>query len=351
MTFYLSFFTLVLAFGFIGDVSRRSIGGANTSVLYNATLFCISVVLIIIMAIRVEVGTDYLVYVEHARHMQELTFREAVFEYEFFFIVFSEISYSLFGSMQFFYLIIGLVIVTPFALSIKYYDESQFYVFLFFFVTTVFFISMNAMRQMASFSIVFYALRYLRDRGRYFLFLVLFASLWHYSAIVYLSIYILDRINLRRIYLPILVSFILFKSALNSLMIHFIEEAGLPGKFYFLVQEGASSKLLIVISLVVFFLFNFFVKRDKNDANLFYNIALVNVGVSVFADGIPGAYRLVYIFFPFYCFISPFMIRNSRIKPRIVMAIVLLGTFSVYFYRQQILGNANEILPYQTIFG
>jgi hypothetical protein len=350
MEFYYILFTIILLLALLGDVSRRIKIFGNNTVFYRIALFSISMFLIVIMSIRYEVGTDYTAYIHQAKHMLSIPFEEAIIQYELFYILFSKISFSLFDSMQFFYLIIAILIIVPFALSIRHSDESLFYVFLFFFVTTVFFISMNAMRQMAAFSISLYALKYLRNKSFFFLLYVVFASLWHTSALIYLSLYFLDKINLDRIYILVLISFVVFKSVLNVLILSFIERTGLPMEFYFAAQKEASSKMFIIISVIIFFLFKFFVIRKGDNANLLYNISLINVGVAIFADGIPGAFRLVYMFYPFYCFISPFMIRNSRIKQKNVMAIVLFSLFAIYFYRQQILGNANEIIPYKTIF-
>jgi len=350
MVFYYCLFTIILFLALFGDISWKNKLLGNNTVIYRIALICISTVLVIVMSIRYEVGTDYTAYIWQAGHMLSLPFREAILEYELFYILFSKLSYRLFDSMQFFYVIIALVIIVPFALSIRNLDESLFYVFLFFFVTTVFFISMNAMRQIAAFSICFYGLKYLRKKSFFFILSVIFASLWHTSALIYLSLYFLDKINLDRIYILVLISFVVLKSGLNLLIISFIERTGLPLEFYFMAQEEASSKMFILISTIIFFLFKIFVKRESVNANLFYNISLINVGIAIFADGIPGAYRLVYMFYPFYCFICPYMIKNSRIKQKTVMAIVLFSLFAIYFYKQQILGNANEIIPYKTIF-
>ncbi|WP_321374240.1 EpsG family protein [uncultured Draconibacterium sp.] len=350
MGFYYSLFFILLLLALIGDSSLRNKTRGNNTAIYRIALLCISTVLIVITSIRYEVGTDYTAYIEEAQYMLKIPFKEAIFKYELFFVLFTKISYGLFGTMQFFYMVIAFVIIVPFALSINYMKESLFYVFLFFFVTTTFFISLNAMRQIAAFSIAFYAfVKYLRTDNKKFFLAIIIATFWHTSALIYLSIYFLDKINLNRVYILVLVSFIVFKVILNQLMISFIENTGLPLRYYFLAQEGSSSLMFIIISLIVFILFKFFVKRNDNKSNLFYNISLLNVGVAIFADGIPGAYRLMYIFYPFYCFICPYMIRNSRIKQKRIMAIVLFCLFAIYYYRQQILGNANEIVPYKSI--
>ncbi|WP_430934124.1 EpsG family protein [Saccharicrinis sp. 156] len=350
MVFYYYLFTIVLLLALFGDISRNNKSLGNNTVIYRIVLFFVSALLILVASIRYEVGTDYTAYIWQANDMLSLSFNEAIVKYELFYILFTKLSYGLFDSMQFFYLIIALLITVPFALAIKHFEESMFYVFLFFFVTTIFFISLNAMRQMAAFSICFYALKYLRNKKKVFFLLIVFATLWHTSAIIYLSLYFLNKIKLDRIYILVLVSFVVLKSGLNILIVSFIEKTGLPMEFYFAAQEGASSRMFILISTIVFILFKFLVKKENENSNLYYNLSLINVGVAIFADGIPGAYRLVYMFYPFYCFICPFMIKNTRFKQKIVMAIVLFGLFSIYFYRQQILGNANEIIPYKTIF-
>ena len=350
MEFYYILFSVILFIALLGDFLWKNEQFGDNTVYYRIALTSISIVLILIMSIRYEVGTDYTAYIKQARHMLRIPFREAILQYELFYIIFTKISYGLFNSMQFFYIIIALLIVVPFAMAVKRSEDSLFFVFLFLFTTTVFFISMNAMRQMASFSICFYAIKYLRDNKKIFILLVVFASLWHISAIIYLSLFFLDKLKIDKYYIFILISFVILKSGLNLLIMSLIERTGLPMEFYFAAQKDASSKMFIIISAFIFFLFKFLVERKSVNANLFYNISLINVGIAIFADGIPGAYRLVYMFYPFYCFICPYMIKNSRIEPKVVIAIVLFSLFAVYFYRQQILGNANEIIPYKTIF-
>ena len=72
--------------------------------------------------------------------------------------------------------------------------------------------------------------------------------------------------------------------------------------------------------------------------------------ISVFIDGIPGGYRLIYLFWPFYIIICHYLMRESKNKLYGMFFIVcVLLMFGFYYYNMQIKGNANEVVPYQSI--
>ena len=295
--------------------------------------------------------TNAQAYFEYAKKsILPFSFWDALKESELFFVFFSKLSYAIFENMQFLYVVIAFTFIFFTFKGILYYESQPILSLLFLFASTTFFISLNAMRQMASFAIFLYANKYIFSKQfKKYIFYIALAFFWHTSAIIYIAFYFLPNLKIRKCSFLIIVFSYLFKLILNKFVIQFLENTGIPIKYYFTLVEGASSKSFLLISFVIWICFTIFAKGEDKKLIFLYNISLIGVTISIFVDGIPGGYRLVYIFWPMYIVICPYIIRKAK-NWKILLFSLFLSIFIIYFYRQHIIGNSGEVVPYNSIF-
>lgn len=354
MSFYIIFFSIVLFFSLFSMVGTKKIG-ENVVICnecYYVGIIYIFLLFFLISAFRFEVGTDYIAYQIYAQeNILGQPFFQALKKSELFFVMFSKLSYIVCGNMQLFYIIVAFFVSYFTLKGITYYEQNIFLPVLFFIVTTSFFISLNAMRQMVSFSIFLYASRYIIKQNfkKYFIY-ILFAFCWHTSAVFYLPCYYFARIRINKLFIPFVCLVFVCKRILNIFIMNLLELSGLEMAYYFVLKEGSSSKSFIVIVLFISVCFWVYCCKEKGLLrNLFFNILLVLILISVFGDGIPGSFRLIYLFWPMTIVICPYIYHHTG-KIRNLVLLFFIFMFLIFFYRNHIVANVHEVVPYASIF-
>lgn len=352
MNFYFFWFAIILIICVSSNLSIKEINGnikIYDSFYYVAIIYC-GIIFFFISSLRFNVGTDYIAYQGYfKKNILGLPLFEALKKSELFFVLFSNLSYKLFGNLQLLYSILAFVVIFFTFKGISFYEKNYFLPILFFIITTSFFISLNAMRQMASFSLFLYATRYIyQKKFWHYMFFILIAFFWHTSAVFYIPCYFLCRISLQKKYFILLIISFGLKKILNVLIINIMNAMGLEMAYYFVTQEGASSKTFIFISIVINICFLVFCKEKKSDvSNFLFNISLIETFIAILGDGIPGSFRLMYLFWPMNIIICPYIIKKSNIK--VFPLIIFLSIFSFFFWKAQILSNTHEVVPYHSI--
>lgn len=352
MIFYIFFFLLVLFFSFSSSFGIHKISdGVKFSEIYYVGIFYVIFSFFLISSIRYNVGTDYIAYYNYSKEkIIGVPFFEALKQSEVFFVIFSKISFSLCGNNQILYAIISFFISFFTVKGILYYEKNIFLPILFFFITTSFFISLNAMRQMVSFSIFLYASRYIikKDFFKYLKWIII-AFCWHTSAVFYISCYFIANFNIKKMYIPIVILMFFIKKIINSVLATILEKLGLELAYYFILQEGASSKTFIFITIIIGFIFS--LCKNDNDLrkqNLFFNSWTILIFISIIGDGIPGSFRLVYLFWPMAIVICPYILSQKKNFKTLNLGIFIL-LYSFFFWKNQIVTNAHDIVPYKSI--
>lgn len=357
MTFYIIFFSLMIFLCLFSNLGLKNRSNKSIAVygIYHISVIYFAFTLFLITALRYNVGTDYIAYQIYAKeNIIGIPFFLALKKSEFFFVLFSKLSYSIFGNMQLLYVILAVFTYFFLIKGILYYEKNLILPATIFFISTCFFISLNTMRQFCACSIFIYATRFINKREfKKYVYCILLAFCWHTSSLIFIPCYFFSNIKIKKSFFVFIIGIFFLKKLLNIFISNFLSNIGINLNYYFLIQEGASSKSFIIISFFILFYFYFFVKRDFSViSNLFFNLSLIEFLISVFADGIPGSYRLVYLFYPCYIVICPYLLRKSKNKALGKFFILtILSMFAFYFYSQQILGNANEVVPYQSILG
>ncbi|NLB64830.1 MAG: EpsG family protein [Fibrobacter sp.] len=348
MTFYILVFSFCIG---IALIAQNELSTQNNKKNYSLGVFLVFSLLFIISAIRFNVGTDYIVYQNHAKNILALPFKEAVKEFEFFFIVLVHASNYLTNSMQFFYVIIAFVMLFFLHKGLVYHNKKIAIPIFLLFLTTTYFMSLNIMRQMTSFAIGLYSIKHIEhEKTKNFYALILFAFLWHKSAILFFFFPFLRKKDITKHAFLGIALFASLNQIINKFVFNFLVSRGLPLSYYFKLQEEHTSLFLIAISAFIFFTGHFLTKEKTRNGILYLNINYLILILSIFTNGVPGGHRLVYVLWPFYIVICPYIINNSILKQKHVLTLIYTIVFFSFFYKNQILANNSEVLPYRTIF-
>lgn len=353
MTFYflILMVTLILSILSRSTLKLDSFGTIRIkSFNYFLYISLIFLVYFLVAALRYNVGTDYIAYQDVAKKIVYNGYSLNYFEYEVLFVILTKISYEFFGSMQFFYAFIAFVTYYYFFKAILYYNKFATQEIVFFFLTTTFFISLNAMRQMVAFSIFFYASKYILEKKyKKYIFYIFFALLWHKSAMFYFGILIIWKIDFRK-YIFFYILFIIgLKSWLNLLAQKLLENYNIKLAYYFSIKSNATSYTFIFLTSLILLSFILFVKIESEKDKFLFLITFLLFGISIFSHGTLGAFRLIYMLWPYYIVICPYIIRRAKDKFKFPVTIILYMLFMLFFYRAQILNNSHEVVPYNII--
>lgn len=163
---------------------------------FHRTYVCLMVLaflpLFTVAALRYEVGTDWPIYLDYYNWINDGTksFSEVLFN------LMNKLAFRIAGDFQ------GMVVLVAFLSYFFLFKaiEEQSISFplslLIYFVSTLFFASMNQLRQAITMPIMLYAYKYIhRKRPFRYFFWCLIASLIHTSALVYVPVYFVSRIK------------------------------------------------------------------------------------------------------------------------------------------------------------
>jgi hypothetical protein len=193
-TVYTSLFLIMFYFSII-EIDKKYMYYTNKNILNNPFTIIPIIFFTIFIGLRYNVGTDYLWYKKnYETHLTSFKNVDEYFEIGYLFII-KILTYL---NLNFKW----LFITTAFLQIYFFYKQSRNNIFLFpfiiffFFVTTNFMYSLNIMRQMIAFNIIFFGTKYIISKKPFsWVSICLFASLFHSSVLITILFYFLN-INL-----------------------------------------------------------------------------------------------------------------------------------------------------------
>lgn len=308
------FYLTLLAFLVISTklLSRKKIKGETTYDPHrlNALYFILIIVISFVVGFRFEVGTDWFMYSGHLSDIinHSLNINEQRFEPGLYFI--AKFTEFIGGDYRIVLFLSAILTWYFFFKSVPKYILPLFIFFIF--VEEYFFWGMNGVRQFIAISIWLYSIRFITSKDfKKFTITILFASLFHTSAILLFPLYYLpyDKLFNKFVWLGLYISSFLF--------MYFIDLSVLYSSLDFFI-------LYLVQNINLFDSYEIYLERDQ----LFAGEKNIGLGV-VFK----GVINIVIIFF------GERLISNFRnIKPFII--IFLLGAlFSNLFFGSQLFGR------------
>lgn len=337
-------------------------------------IYCIAagIALFIVAAIRAHVGYDYNLYGSvfmnnMTRSMEDILSGERM---EKGFIIPFKLISDVTSDYQVMFVIIALIITAAVMLYIYFYSEKP-YLSIFFFLTFgLFFNSMDFMRQMIAAGVILYALQFVKKKQFIrFLALVLFASVFHVSALIMIPFYFILRIKMDwltlGIYSGVTVLYFLFSWDILGFVTKYVYKGYDPTKS---VEVINGTNPIYALFFALFFMLAFLLRKELTEKDPFNNVLLNCMFFMAFFE-ICGIRHAIISRFAVLFFIPPVVILLPRVfdalmkkcsevfggeKTRTnilktVSVVVIMGICS-FMYTYMIANNYNGISPYRTIF-
>lgn len=356
--FHFSIIFFGLLFLFI-CVSKENVLTSNNT---NKRIFYVSMFLLAALsALKAStVGNDtheYLRLFEIAESPQNMDTR-----YEIGYLYYNYYLTRIFSDPQFLFIISSIIMYASFASFIWKYSKMPWLSVMLFFTYSLFTFSMSGIRQSLAIAFLFWAVDFLiQKKYTWSIALVLFASLFHESAILFLPCLLLRWIKLtnKTVLLSILagiIGYLFLGGLLNWIFERFASYENYTNSMYFTGDTRVASILGLIIALFIFF-YSYSVYRkqiyrfsddEKGINELFLKIYLVNVVLLILCLKVNlidrfALYYSVYsmILLPNFIFYSAS--RNKRMLIFVILLFFYLYENAVLLYRPE----WNSVYPYK----
>ncbi|WP_278650399.1 EpsG family protein [Rodentibacter pneumotropicus] len=310
-------------------------------------------ILLILGAIRYNVGTDYILY---SNYQIPFVLDNKDVNFEFLAKEVTKFGFLLSGQEHYQYIFAIYHFICVFfvfyaikkqskilSLSIFIYIFSGFYNF-----------SLNGMRQAMAISIILYSMRFIFERKMLYVLVVIITSLFHKSAFICLLLVFFDRKTLgMKSFLIILFLifsiFILFRGFIYSIISTLGMYSEYIGGQFDTGEYNITVTIYGIVTFAIFHSLNELTKECFLRERVFYiNINYVLFMLTLIMSFIPNGYRLFYIFLPFHIIIFPnmiFLLKNRN--NRYVYGVCLLLFYFLFFTKAILITNYGETLPYR----
>lgn len=367
---YIFIFSLSIFLGFIlldyknkclvkvGLVYNRifSLPTLKKKMLKHLYLFIAFIPFLFLLILRYNVGTDYQQYI-YNYYTYGLNSESKEYLFEFVILI-----ANYFNNPLLIPTIIGILTYCFIAKFIDNFSTNIGYSILMIFVTGFFFMSCTMMRQCLAIAIFLYSTKYLlRNKYIHFIILIILATLFHTSSIIYLVfmlIYIIIKnINFSRrirfitmITLLIIVYFM--SSFLRTLLFSFLNQLGRYEGYFGSEHDSGNfsgSHFFMGIAPFIPCLLNF---KETKINKLFCLLGFFSALITILMPVIPNGERLIFMFSTCAVVSNCFLVNESKYsnnKKIVILSFVtlisLIGMIA-YFY----LGKSLNVFPYQSIF-
>ncbi|HBY86121.1 MAG TPA: hypothetical protein DEO86_09620 [Colwellia sp.] len=314
-------------------------------------LFIPFLIAAVFAGLRYDVGIDYQSYVDNFNYI----LKGYPSDFEFINKLIIELIHSVGGDVQVYFMFCA--VLTNFFVYHFIKKHSQSVItssVLYFFITFFFFASLNGVRQYLAIAIFLFSLRYILSKEIYkYAFIIVCASLFHTSAILFLPLYFIIGRKYSTVELCMYggLAFVFLVIALQYL-------AGMLFHTSYLTQVNQTTPraLLIGFSFINIYLI-FLVKNTSKEVNLFRNLLFISLVLIILVLFYPqfsmGLMRLNgYFLFALIPMLS-YLPKHQKIKMRRVSIILPIITVSYlyFFYIIAFKGEQYNLVPYTLYLG
>lgn len=343
MIIYFLVISTSIIFAILAEKNRK-----NKTYFY--TCYFISfIILFLFSGLRYKVGYDY-----------EYTYLPGYYSikngyesrFEILFVLLNKLVYYVFNNVDWLFILCSFITMRLVYKAIKQNSVDVGISIILLFSTRFYFYSFTQVRQYIAIAIFLYSIKYIikKDFKKY-LILILIAYGFHKTAIIYLPIYFVNKINLsRRKYILIALSSALLNPIIQKLYYFFgtYLYSGYIEKSY---GEANSSIVMIatvlVLSIIAICYYNKLVKNDKG--RILLNLQLVLMILTVTISNINESYRILGMFMYSSIFLIPECYKLATKNQKIIIVTILLGMAVFASYLTLTYGEGT-MLPYRTIF-
>ncbi len=214
------------------------------------------------------------------------------------------------------------------------------------------FVSFNAVRQMIGCGILLYAVRYIEERKLWkFLLCVVVAGGFHNSCYVFCITYWLSRIRIKPLTsFTMTAVMVILMEPLSRLIHYIISRTGYQLYIDSIFDTGETAYVFLAINLMLL-VFASVLYRDEPRYRIYYLFQNLALWITIYSGQVVLILRMMWAFGLPSIILIPLSIEKLADKKErsIVMAILVLMYFLYTMYTVGI-QNSNNVLPYQTIF-
>lgn len=226
--------------------------------------------------------------------------------------------------------------------------------------TTYYFVFLNTMRQMMVVAIFLYSIKYIKERNfKKFIMYMILASTIHVSALICIPLYFIYGLKIRPIKALILLAIsIVVKPIVSSFVLTLIKLT----KYNYYIDsrfdtgEAGNIVLLINVCVLLFALIYYIKKNKKNeviekDYSYYCSLQLISTILAWYNNTIPLLNRIRWATGISIIILIPLIIKQEKnVRTQIVYTFFIVVLYSIYALYTVGINNANNVLPYLTIF-
>lgn len=323
---------------------------------YSKIIFSIPFLLLfLISGIRYGVGQDY--FGTYVYTFERILNGCSNIRIDFGFYLINKIIILFGGSFQWVFIITSFIINYFICKSIYEQSKNKMLSLFIYICGTLYFFSMNGVRQTIALSLFYYSLKYIKDRNfTKYVFINLIALTVHNSAIIFFPLYfILNKKFSKKFKIFSLLIVFLSIPTILPIITNFL----LNTKYAMYITNDAYKPLdfinvSTILNILLYLAYELEIKdKDKDKYDVIYsNLHFIGIIVSIFVTRIPLAMR-IFIYFRFIEFLSvPNLIDKIKVKKssKGVIRFVVVILYFFYFIHGVYIENGNNVLPYKTYF-
>ncbi len=360
MAIYIFATALSIAFASLSALGKRSAlvrgqGEMNKSGQGVALAVISALILTLVSALRYEVGTDWYIYYEHFYEVSETG---AGF-YEEGFNILNKIVYFIYPNFS---LMIAVCSVINCGFVFKaIYDNSINYAFsiLFFVIGSLYFNSMNQIRQSMVIAVFLYTIKFIKQRKLLkYLIIIIALSTIHISAVILIPVYFLYglkvKISVHALVLGLSIALIIPLNYVIEFIISKTRYAWYLQSVYAQMTNFYLIGFLFYLALLMLYVFYYYYGEDDEDKeyNFAVNMQLVGTAILIFSSSIPQINRLSICFYTPSVLFIPKMFKKERIQSRrIILVLIVISIHLVKLFYDIYINKWYDVIPYQSILG
>ncbi len=335
---------------------------------YYVTLaFCASLPLNFICSIRYNVGKDYLsykayfnliangstVYSPGSIYVDIMANGRSIAQIEPLYFLINKVIALLGGDYRWLFAVTSTIFLVMVFLEIYRASPSPPQsVFLLVAMSSYFFF-MNGMRQMIGCSILMYSLRYIEEqRLRPFILCVLVACGFHMSCFPFLVVYFVGTIDFKPKNIILMTgSMFVFASLLGSALSKVMMMTDYGRYIGSDFDKGQQGIIVLVINGLLVALGLLYYDEEDVRFRLYLNLQMVTLWITILTGHVALIDRLRWMFgLPGIVLLPIIFSKIEDVPTRRFITCCVIGAFFVYCSYRILVFNANNVLPYRTIF-
>lgn len=322
---------------------------------YYITFLIAFLPLFLVSGLRYMVGTDYLnTYVRTYENIAQ-GYQNVRIDFGFYYFI--KIINFIFNNNQWLFIITSFIINFFIVKSIFEQSKNKSLSLFIYVCGTLFFFSMNGVRQSVALSLFYYSLKFIEKKDfKSYLICNIVGAMFHSSAIVFFPLYfLLNRKYKTKTKMIVISISLIFATSLSTLLSNLL----INTRYSMYITNGAYKpvsvlSISVLINILLFVLYEFNYKNKNNDLkyNIYSNIHFLGIIVSIFLTKIPLVMRF-FVNFRYIEFLSiPYLIDNINIskKNKQIFKAVVIVIYFIYFIHGVYIENGNDVLPYKNIF-